>query len=369
MSTLQAKLATARAELNSQMIARDREIDLALVALVAGLNYLMIGPPGCGKSMLADAILKMVGARKFSVLIGKTTPPEDLIGPIDICAVQEGRWKHITENFLPEADVAFLDEVFKGSASVLNVMLKILNERLFFDDKRWHKVPLIMAIAASNEYPPHESLKDLSAFFDRFIIRSEVVPISSPSDESRLYWGDFSSVKTSVTFSADELSEARAAAAALPWEDATKETYETICRDLRKEGVVPSDRRRVQAVRVCRARAYVDGSLSVTTEHLDVLCHCLWDDPSQIDVTRSTVMRVAAPAGMLIAQLVREAQEAFDANDNKDPAKLAETGKKLKMIVDKLLGHAKSPRGAVALKKVNGLIVELRRRALDSVSI
>jgi MoxR-like ATPase len=32
---------------------------------------------------------------------------------------------------LPEADFAFLDEVYKASSAILNVMLKLLNERAF----------------------------------------------------------------------------------------------------------------------------------------------------------------------------------------------------------------------------------------------
>jgi MoxR-like ATPase len=56
MSThiLHAKFATARKALSSALIEREDEIDLALTALLAGEHLLLVGPPGCGKSLGRD---------------------------------------------------------------------------------------------------------------------------------------------------------------------------------------------------------------------------------------------------------------------------------------------------------------------------
>jgi|GEM_PF-7036408 len=46
--------AQARKELSSALIERDDEVDLALTALVANEHVLLVGPPGCGKSLLLE---------------------------------------------------------------------------------------------------------------------------------------------------------------------------------------------------------------------------------------------------------------------------------------------------------------------------
>ena len=66
-STLQEKFATTRRELAEALIERDDEIDLALTALVAGEHVLLVGPPGCGKSLLLDSVLSFTGGTKFSI--------------------------------------------------------------------------------------------------------------------------------------------------------------------------------------------------------------------------------------------------------------------------------------------------------------
>src|SRR6185312_10405897 len=60
-----------------------------------------------------------------------------------------------------------LDEVFKGSDSVLNTLLSAMNERLY----KGKPIPLRMLVGASNELPEEEIL---AAVYDRFLLRDLV---------------------------------------------------------------------------------------------------------------------------------------------------------------------------------------------------
>ena len=47
-----------------------------------------------------------------------------------------------TRGYLPEAEVAFVDEIFKANSAILNSLLTLLNERLFDNGADRLPVPL-----------------------------------------------------------------------------------------------------------------------------------------------------------------------------------------------------------------------------------
>jgi MoxR-like ATPase len=75
---------------------------------------------------------------------------------------------------LPQAEIAFLDEIFKANSAILNTLLSITNERLFYNLGQAFKVNLAFVVGASNETPDEE----LGALFDRFPIRVPCRPVA-----------------------------------------------------------------------------------------------------------------------------------------------------------------------------------------------
>src|SRR6476619_8365386 len=114
---LHAKFATARKALSSALIDRDDEIDLAPTALLAGEHPSLVGPPGSAKSLLLDSLLAWTGGSKFSILLTKFTTPEEVFGPVSLAGLKEDRYVRVTAGRLPEADFAFVDEVWKASSA------------------------------------------------------------------------------------------------------------------------------------------------------------------------------------------------------------------------------------------------------------
>src|SRR5262245_61928944 len=342
VSPVQEKFLTTRRELSSALIERDDEVDVVLTALVAQEHVLLVGPPGCAKSLLLDSLMRWMSGRRFSVLLNRFTCPEEVLGTVSVSGLKSDVYRRVTTGKLPEAELAYLDELFKASSAILNVLLRILNERLYeVGDGTTIKVPLRLAVASGNEWPPPETSKELAALFDRFCLRKSVRPILTAVGRKRLLWEADHTPSLSTSVTPAEIDRADEEACALPWSVEAKEALEAILRELAKEGVVPGDRRQFKAVKVARAFAWLCGTSRVEPEHLEVLQHVLWDDPQEQPLKCAQVIaRIANPAGMRVNQLLLECEQVLAATDVRNLAQAATATAKLQEI-DKQLGALK----------------------------
>jgi MoxR-like ATPase len=332
------KFALARKELTAVLIERDDEVDLVLTALLANEHVLLVGPPGCGKSLLLDAVMSWMSARKFSILLTKFTPVEEVMGPVSLSALKEDRYRRVTTGRLPEAEVCFIDELWKASSAILNTLLKVLNERVFENDGEALRVPLKLCVAASNEWPSAESGKELSALLDRFLFRKSVRPIASQAGRQRLLWHRDHTPRLSSSITPAEVEHAHREVGALPWSKDAQDSLEAVLRELAREGVVPGDRRQFKTVTAVQAFAYLNGADEVRPEHLEVAQYCLWDDPLEQPAKVAQVIgRIANPTGMRVTQLLLEVESVLAGTDVRNLADAAKAAAKLGEI-DKQLG-------------------------------
>ena len=167
------KLEEIRQALNSKFFERENEVEGILVALLSRQHMLMIGPAGTAKSALSVELAKIVqGTEYFQWLLTRFSTPEEVFGPLSLKDLEQGVYKRNTATKMPEANLVFLDEIFKANSAILNSLLTLINERLFYNNGTPVKVPLMSVIGASNEYP--EEGEGLEALFDRFLLRFEL---------------------------------------------------------------------------------------------------------------------------------------------------------------------------------------------------
>ncbi|MEK2490263.1 AAA family ATPase [Kitasatospora purpeofusca] len=266
------------------MVDRETVAEVVALCAVAGEHLLVVGPPGTAKSEAVRRVAGQLGGRYFEYLLGRFTEPNELFGPVDLRSLREGRVEFETAGMLPEADVAFLDEVFLGSTAVLNTLLGLLNERVFRRGGTVLASPLRVCVGAANHLPEDPAL---AAFADRFLARVFVDPVADARLEELLEAGrrpapapvtapvtaPVASPGDGATDPDDRLGALdRLAAAARDCElDGVTPLLASALRRLRAAGVPVGDRRAVRSQRLVAAAAVLDGRTVATARDLWVL--------------------------------------------------------------------------------------------------
>lgn len=250
----------------------DREVlaDVVVLCAVAGEHALVVGPPGTAKSEAIRRVARRMGESYFEYLVGRFTEPNELFGPIDLKALREGVVRVETTGMLPEAEIAFLDEVFLGSTAILNALLGLLNERVYRRGSTLVRSPLRVCVGACNVLPEDPAL---AAFADRFLARVFVDPVPDDRLEELLevgWAGDSHRTEGRSGSLADALDRLTAAARQVDVSEVGV-LLATAVRRLRAAGVPLSDRRAVRSQRLVAAAAVLDGRMTAGPEDLWVL--------------------------------------------------------------------------------------------------
>lgn len=259
-----ASLRRAIGDASKGLVERELLVELVTLAAVAGEHVLIIGPPGTAKSEAVRRIARRLGGTYFEYLLGRFTEPSEIFGPISLVKLREGIVETETGGMLPEAEIAFLDEVFLGSTAILNTLLGVLNERTFRRGHTRIDVPLRVCVGASNRLPEDEQL---AAFADRFLVRAFVHPVGDSRIEELLAgsWqlGEGASPTASIAH-VDALSRAARAADLAP----VRSELAHAIRTLRSAGIELSDRRAARLQRLVAAAAVLAGRTTPTVADL-----------------------------------------------------------------------------------------------------
>lgn len=312
MDTNLQKLHDIKEALNAKFYEREEEVEGILVALLSRQHMLMIGPAGTAKSALSVELADIVeGTSYFQWLLTRFSTPEEVFGPLSLKDLEEGVYKRNTDTKMPEAHLVFLDEIFKANSAILNSLLTLINERLFYNDGQPVEVPLMSVIGASNEYP--EEGEGLEALFDRFLLRFEIDFIADESNFVAMMKDEKEETET-PKMQLEDLIKLQEFTDQVEIPDEIYNTLATIRRELQDEGIQPSDRRFKQSLGVLQARALINQRKSVLIEDISILENALWETLDQKEAVSAIVSRHSQNGiEQRLSAIEREANEVYDS--------------------------------------------------------
>lgn len=340
-STLAARVEAVAGAIvrQSGLLERESEARVLLLAVLASEHVLIFGPPGTGKTTLCRQVASVFGAdtnssssthspmRLFERLVTRFSVPEELLGPLSLSALREDTHTRLTDGYLGTANIAFLDEIFKASSSLLNSLLEILADRHTTEGASAPvRSPLVCMMGTAGALPDEARPGgELAALFDRFLLRMTVQPLSlggrmqlvqSPPSEALAAGRAGGGTGGAAIFSASEAETIRKNSVDVGLPDSVMAILEataemaprcssTDVQNDSQSGSVPatgyvSDRRIVACASLLRIIAYTSGRAVVHPLDCLLLRHCLPHDAdasaAAIRATEEILVACAVPA-------------------------------------------------------------------------
>lgn len=291
-------------ELNKGLIEKNEAMRLALLAAVSGESIFFLGLPGTAKSMVSRRLKLAFDLDEknsyFEYLMNQFSTPDEVFGPVSLKALENDEYKRIVDGYLPTAEIAFLDEIWKASPAIQNTLLTIINEKKFHNGNEVMNVPLKVLVAASNELPTPNM--GLEALWDRFLLRLIVNPVSENS---------FFDVVLAPTKNEEPATLNKITANELKqWQDEIDkievpedirnvitsireevQLYNQKQKDNKADEIYVSDRRWKKIIHILRTSAFLNGRNAVDLMDLQLIEYCIWNKSEQIKYVKKDVIR------------------------------------------------------------------------------
>jgi len=368
---LSQKIIDIRNALSNLFVGREQEITAVLAGLFSNEPVALIGTVGTAKTKLISTLAKLCSSKYFYYLLNRFTEPDELLGAIDIQAYKQGIYKRITKNRLPDANIVFLDEVFKASSAVRNVLLDIMLNKRFLNGIEYEQLPMLGLYVASNEIS-YDS--EDQAFYDRLTIRDFVKNLPANLWEELIIKGitlEVNGIQIEPIISYEEILQIQKATILRLQQIPNSKTfigkYLRALALLEEKGLQLSDRRKIKILKVASAISILFLEDTISLDSLaDALRFTAVQEESDLEKVESVIQQAKLSRfseqiekiSALIAEL-QNTLETAKANST------AETLKALRIIMKRTVVEIKSlpknPRFLPMVQKAFNLVTESKR--------
>ena len=355
-----SKFVNLEAELNRNLIGMQEAVHVALLGLLSGDNVFLLSKPGAAKSTLAGLIGDSFGGEKH--FFKKNFTPDmsmsDLYGPLSVEKINQGLYEREWAG-IATCSYALLDEFYKGSATIQNNCLEIIEEHMISLAHRRINVPLLGVISASNELV---NANANSATWDRFGYRLELDYSEDESDIFDMFKakGGHANIATRLDPEEILLIQGYIDFKAKQMPDEIYRTMSSITKKLLENGIRPSPRRREVWARAVIAEyllTWPDNrdldwtDIDQYNESLSVGANILWVEPEQRQAVSEIVTLSSKSEKAVIRKFKADMESIRNASAKYDLSKAAKAYGMIEKAMEELKNSVSSPKYAKAVEE------------------
>jgi len=366
------KVNVLKVELTKTFVQRENEVTAVLSGLLSGEPVILVGDPGTAKTALIERLAKMIDAKYFYYLLTRFTEPDELLGALDINALREGKYVRRTEGKLPEAEVAFLDEIFKASSAIRNILLDIILNKRIFSDGTYIQLPMLALYTASNEIST--DVEDM-AFYDRMTIRDFVTYVGDESVIDLIKSAimlemteNNGGIKTIMSVEDVRLLQKLVSQRfySLANNNTLLTKFSQAVIELKNKGIVLSDRRKVKVLKVASAISVVYAEDTVSLDSLaEALKFTAIHEPDDLEKVEQVIIKLGLSTFYKHVQelntIKTELRNAIEACKNGGVNEIKMLTNVYKQVVAKVSQLPKNPRFIPYVKELKNLVDEAKR--------
>ena len=264
-------LKALRQKLTETVLGSGEAVDLLLTALLGRGHALVTGPPGIGKTTLAQTLATLLSGSYRRVQFTPDLLPSDILG-YQLYRPQKGDFEFIAGPVF--ANFVLADEINRASPRTQSSLLEAMNDRQVTIDGTTRDLPdPFLLVATQNDTSSTGTFPLPEPQLDRFLLS---IPMGLPDDQTQLeilrhHTRSAEQQKSESVLELDQLIHLQNQSAAISVSDTLQRYLLALCQTVRSmigQDHAVSTRATLALQRAAQASALLDGQEAIHPDHV-----------------------------------------------------------------------------------------------------